>query len=106
MTPQIGVPGVSDSRVAVLTKEQRISLCADHWTTALPRLGVLEFSRDRKMMSTVNGQPDRPLLLTKGAPEQVLARCSNVLCNDSGDSAPMTKERQQAIRATVCTVIP
>lgn len=64
-TTQIGVPGVSDTGLTALTKEQRISLCNDYWTSQLPRLGILEFSRERKMMSSMNGRFDAPVLFTK-----------------------------------------
>ncbi|MGD0379097.1 MAG: magnesium-translocating P-type ATPase [Acidimicrobiales bacterium] len=52
-------------------------------TTAGPdtyrRLGVLPFDHDRQLVSvSTTGPDDRPLLVTKGAPETVLARCTAV----------------------------
>ena len=43
------------------------------------RLGVLPFDHDRQLVSVSTTGPDgRPLLVTKGAPETVLARCTAV----------------------------
>jgi magnesium-transporting ATPase (P-type) len=39
-------------------------------------VGVLEFSRERKMMSVRCRREGRDTLFLKGAPEAVLARCT------------------------------
>jgi magnesium-transporting ATPase (P-type) len=49
-----------------------------HWQAAYQRSGVLEFSRERKMMSVAVTGEGRQLMFTKGAPESVLARCTQV----------------------------
>ena len=65
----------------------------DHWAQANPRNAILEFSRDRKSMSTLcgfvatkgSGRSTRAksgtgenMLYVKGAPESVLERCNRV----------------------------
>lgn len=49
---------------------------------AHPRLASAPFTSERQRMSTVNGFDGRPWLLCKGAPEQVLPRCSSLAVPD------------------------
>ncbi|WIA41984.1 hypothetical protein OEZ86_009286 [Tetradesmus obliquus] len=79
---KVGLPGGSSSELLKGAAWPSADIvCNRHWQGAFQRTGVLEFSRDRKMMSVlVEGQGQR-LLLTKGAPESVLGRCSHALAN-------------------------
>ncbi len=43
---------------------------------ASPRTGVIPFDSERKLMTTLHRVPEAVVAYTKGAPEQVLARCS------------------------------
>ena len=63
----------------------------------LPRVGELPFSSERKLMSTVHRDTsrDRGLVLTKGAPDVLLARCSQELVGDG--TRPLTPERRAEI---------
>lgn len=47
-----------------------------------PRLGELAFDSDRKMMSTVHRLYGVPMMLTKGALDQILSRCNSILTED------------------------
>ncbi len=51
----------------------------------LPRIGELPFESERALMSTLHRDGDTVLLLTKGAPEAVLRRCTAEL----GPTGPM-----------------
>ncbi len=52
---------------------------------AYRRLGVLPFDHDRRLVTVSTKGPDgRPLLVTKGAPESVLARCMAVPAESQG----------------------
>ena len=52
---------------------------------AYRRLGVLPFDHDRQLVSVSTTGPDgRPLFVTKGAPETVLARCTAVPAETQG----------------------
>lgn len=42
-----------------------------------PRIGEAPFDSGRKMMSTLHNTPDGVVQYTKGAPDQVLARCTH-----------------------------
>ena len=60
--------------------------------TGIGQLSVLDFSRDRKMMSVLCSRKQQEILFCKGAPESIFSRCTSVLCNDDGSAAPMTAE--------------
>jgi Ca2+-transporting ATPase len=62
------------------------------------RLAELPFSSERKLMSTIHSDADkqeRLLVLTKGAPDVLLARCSRELLGD--EIGPLTEERRSDI---------
>ncbi|MBI4743917.1 MAG: calcium-translocating P-type ATPase, SERCA-type [Actinobacteria bacterium] len=48
-----------------------------------PRVGEVPFDSHRKMMSVVNKNNGEIFVFVKGAPEQILNRCSSVLANNS-----------------------
>ena len=62
-----------------------------------PRIAEAPFDSGRKMMSTLHSTPDGVVQYTKGAPDQVLARCTHYW--EGGQALPMTEERRQAILA-------
>ena len=59
-----------------------------------PRIAEAPFDSGRKMMSTLHSTPDGVVQYTKGAPDQVLARCTHYW--EGGQALPMTEERRQA----------
>ena len=62
------------------------------------RIGEVPFSSERKLMTTIHTDAqsqDRLLVFTKGAPDVLLARCSQELVGE--DSRPLTGERRAAI---------
>lgn len=54
------------------------------------QLSVLEFSRDRKMMSVLCSRKQMEIMFSKGAPESIISRCTSILCNDDGSTVPLT----------------
>ena len=62
-----------------------------------PRIAEAPFDSGRKMMSTLHSTPDGVVQYTKGAPDQVMARCTHYW--EGGQALPMTEERRQAILA-------
>ena len=65
-----------------------------------PRVGEVPFSSERKLMSTVHSDAERQerlLVFTKGAPDVLLARCSQELVGE--ETRPLTAERRAAILA-------
>lgn len=64
------------------------------------RVGEVPFSSERKLMSTVHTDSDKPgrlRVLTKGAPDVLLERCSHELVG--GEARPLSEERRREIAA-------
>ena len=59
-----------------------ITTAAKYWSDKYHRVNLLEFSRDRKCMSVVVQSENCKLLLTKGAPESLLSKCTFVQNSD------------------------
>ncbi len=53
-----------------------------------PRIGEAPFDSMRKMMSTVHAAKNGYIQYTKGAPDEILKRCTHILLN--GDAVPLT----------------
>ncbi|WVZ60446.1 hypothetical protein U9M48_010466 [Paspalum notatum var. saurae] len=62
-------------------------------------ISVLEFSRDRKMMSVLCSRKQQEIMFSKGAPESVMARSTHILCNDDGSSVPLTMDIRNELEA-------
>jgi Ca2+ transporting ATPase len=91
---QVGLPGFDSmpSALTMLSKQERASYCNHYWEQQFKKVSVLEFTRDRKMMSVLCSRKQQEILFCKGAPESIFSRCTSVLCNDDGSAAPMTAE--------------
>ena len=64
---------------------------------AAPRIGEAPFDSGRKMMSTLHQAGGKVIQFTKGAPDEVLRRCTHMLFD--GKSVPMTEELRRQILA-------
>jgi len=74
----------------------RLGLKKSELEEKYPRIGEVPFDSMRKMMTTVHRAADGTLVqFTKGAPDEVLRRCTHVL-TDKG-SRPLTDEARQVI---------
>ena len=56
------------------------------------QIDMLDFSRDRKMMSVLCNRNQHHVLFSKGAPESIMSRCTTIMCNDNGSVAPLTAD--------------
>lgn len=94
LSEKVGLPGFDSmpSALTMLSKQERVSYCNHYWEQQFNKLSVLDFSRDRKMMSVLCSRKQQEILFCKGAPESIFSRCTSVLCNDDGSAAPMTAE--------------
>lgn len=92
LAEKVGLPGFDSmpSALNMLSKHERVSYCNHHWEIECKKVSVLEFSRDRKMMSVLCSHKQMCIMFSKGAPESVLSHCTNILCNDNGSVVPMT----------------
>jgi Ca2+ transporting ATPase len=69
----------------------RASAAANFWNAAFRREHFLEFERGRKSMSVVGTEGKARVLYCKGAPEEILSRCKDVV-DKNGKTASITKE--------------
>lgn len=63
------------------------------------QISVLEFSRDRKMMSILCSRNQSHILFSKGAPESIISRCSSILCNEDGSTSVLTSSIRAEVEA-------
>ena len=85
------------------TEAALVSFAAEHQLPKLqleqerPRIGEAPFDSGRKMMSTIHRTPQGVVQYTKGAPDQVLARCTHYW--EGGQALPLTDDRRREILA-------
>jgi len=83
---------------ALIVAARKAGLEAEALNARLERIGEVPFSSERKLMSTVHTdseQKERLLAFTKGAPDVLLARCTQELVGD--EIKPLTAERRTEI---------
>ena len=83
---------------ALLVAARKAGLSSEALDERLPRVGEVPFSSERKLMSTLHRaseHPDRGVLLTKGAPDVLLTRCTAELVGE--ERRPLTAERREEI---------
>lgn len=66
-----------------------ICLLMQTWDYCL-QISVADFTRDRKLMSVLCSRNQLHIMFSKGAPESIIVRCTNIMCNDEGSTIPMT----------------
>jgi Ca2+-transporting ATPase len=83
---------------ALIVAAQKAGLDVESLNSRFERVAEVPFSSERKLMSTIHEDAkhhDRLLVFTKGAPDVVLARCTQELVGDQ--PRPLTSERRSAI---------
>jgi len=83
--------------VALLRAAQQAHLDIAATRTAYPKINEAPFSAERKMMTTVHTHEGTVIAVTKGAAEEVLARCLSSWCADR-DTPLQEEQRQQIIQ--------
>ncbi len=86
---------------ALIVAAGKAGIRVDDQDARLPRIGEVPFSSERKLMSTLHESVDAPggaILLSKGAPDVLLARCTHELVGDA--RRPLTEQRRAAILQT------
>jgi P-type Ca2+ transporter type 2C len=69
------------TEIALLELANGAGLCKETLLAESPRVGELPFDSDRKMMSTVHSMDGERVVMTKGAADRLLERCSFVMRN-------------------------
>lgn len=83
---------------ALIVAARKAGLEGEALNARLARIAEVPFSSERKLMSTVHSdteQKERLLAFTKGAPDVLLARCTQELVGE--DIKPLTPERRTEI---------
>jgi len=85
---------------ALIVAARKAGLTSDALDARYPRVAEIPFSSERKLMSTVHRDADTGgfVLMTKGAPDVLLGRCTHELVG--GSARPLTDERRDEIRAS------
>ncbi|EEF52265.1 cation-transporting atpase, putative [Ricinus communis] len=101
LAEKVGLPGFDSmpSALHMLSKHERASYCNHYWENQFKKVSALEFSRDRKMMSVLCSRKQTEIMFSKGAPESIISRCSNILCNFDGSTAPLSAAIQDEIES-------
>ncbi len=93
-----GVTG-EPTESALVAWAAKLSLNKDQLRIDSPRVGEAPFDSLRKMMSTVHEHCDGCFIqYTKGAPDEILARCTHIL-RDGAEHALTDKEREDILTA-------
>ncbi|KAJ5257264.1 hypothetical protein N7478_013368 [Penicillium angulare] len=102
LTEKIGTSDAAENKkLFSLPSSERLHLASAHYESRLPLQATYEFSRDRKSMSVLVGKGKEQKLLVKGAPENVLERCSHVLQGAEGSRVSMTKKHAKLLSEEV-----
>ena len=76
--------------VALINYAASLGLAKSDLTVANPRVGEVPFDSGRKMMSTVHEVNSKFIQYTKGAPDEILKKCTHAWVD--GTVVPMTEE--------------
>ena len=85
---------------ALIVAARKAGLTDKAVATRFVRVGEVPFSSERKLMTTIHTdteQQERLCIFTKGAPDELLARCSRELVGE--EVRPLTEVRRAEIRA-------
>ncbi len=75
---------------ALVNYATKLGLTKNALTKNSPRIGEVPFDSGRKMMSTIHETDGKIIQYTKGAPDELLARCTHILKN--GEAVELTQE--------------
>jgi Ca2+-transporting ATPase len=84
---------------ALIVAARKVGLAQEALDSRFERVGEVPFSSERKLMSTVHRdaeKPERLAAFAKGAPDVLLPRCSHEILGD--EARPLTDERREEIR--------
>ncbi|MCL2299210.1 MAG: HAD-IC family P-type ATPase, partial [Firmicutes bacterium] len=85
------------TEVALINYAKSLELLKDSLEAESPRAGEAPFDSMRKMMSTIHRNGCAYMQYTKGAPDEVLQRCTHALTDEG--VKPLTQELRDAILA-------
>ena len=84
------------TEAALVSYADSLSLNKNDLKHSFPRVGEAPFDSGRKMMSTVHSADGGYIQYTKGAPDEILRRCTHVL-SPGGEAIPMSDDVRAGI---------
>lgn len=87
---------------ALIVAAHKAGITDEELEQRFERVGEVPFSSERKLMSTVHTDVERPehlLVFSKGAPDILLHRCREVWVGDGPEPEPLTAEHRERIQA-------
>lgn len=83
------------TEAALVAYAAKLDLKKNELKEKFPRTGEAPFDSGRKMMSTVHAANGKFVQYTKGAPDEIIRRCTSYL--EDGKEVPMTEEYRERI---------
>ncbi len=80
---------------ALVNYAEKLGLSKNGKKKEYPRIGEVPFDSMRKMMTTVHGKADGVVQFTKGAPDEILKRCTHVY--ENGEAVVLTEDKRGEI---------
>ena len=80
---------------ALVNYAEKLGLSKNEKKKEYPRIGEVPFDSMRKMMTTVHGKADGVVQFTKGAPDEILKRCTHVC--ENGEVVVLTEDKRGEI---------
>ena len=80
---------------ALVNYAEKVNLSKNEQKNIYPRVGEVPFDSSRKMMTTVHNKNGEFIQFTKGAPDEILKRCTYVY--ENGVVVPMSEEKRSEI---------
>ncbi|EOX96306.1 Endoplasmic reticulum-type calcium-transporting ATPase 3 isoform 2, partial [Theobroma cacao] len=87
----------------MLSKHELASYCNNYCENQFKKVSVLKFSSDRKMISVLCSHKQMEIMFSKGAPQSVISRCTNILCNSDGSTMPLTATLRTELESRFCS---
>lgn len=81
--------------VALINRAKALGLEKTELEKQQPRVGEIPFDSGRKMMSTVHKKGSAFVQYTKGAPDEILKKCTR--CIENGKPVPLTEKKREEI---------
>src|SRR3989344_5980361 len=69
------------TEIALLVSAAKLELKKEDVEKSSPRIDEIPFDSERKLMSTIHKQDDMKFVLTKGAPDHLIKKCTKILEN-------------------------
>ena len=87
------------TEIALLVSGAKLKLSKEMLEKTTPRIDIIDFDSQRKIMSTIHKLGKTKFMMTKGAPEEILKRSNRILIN--GNIAVLNNAKKQEILSII-----